>query len=1460
MLSLASVDEMSQTVRTLYGVFTHQWDNLVTFFIKKLSKIYGETNKKLLANKTRQAQLRRNTTILEDVVSKVIKGNKEDGEINCQRVDQLEFLQESTKKSLKTFATTKNDIHGDRRKGRKSGEKVRNQGDIDFDQAMMDDDEILREESKKQKEHEMTVKVNKILAQMDDKEFFEKYDPEDEDPLTLLTLNERIHDDMATELRTNINSMNKYLMNSNSLNLNMENMVGPKLLEVNQNLQANRMKYDMGEKIGPGEGDITDEKMDKLINDIQKSMLNLLERKTKQILASVLNKHELIKQGMFESKGDMTELTSEMINTIEAECKKEYENDVKVVFEEEAKLLKDKISDIKVENNVLKSNIKELEDGKVKFISKIEGQKSQLNEQKSQMLLLDNSKAKDIKGKENEVSSANNRIAYLENELFRVKKELSNSINNQEADKGTVSLQQKFSQNIQDAYRLQSDHYQEAVKQMNAFEEAANIQSNIAYNSMIKIQKVKTKNRMLKAELDYYRNPQDNKSVLNKIDFKVRLEKGAKPKQLSFASYILPTFTEYQNNIKSLKLDDPEIYENCGLPKPILTLGELQTKPPVDPNSSNIEKSTKMMMDEFEQKMVNMSQRLISVRPDIEPIKITAEERHKINKQLTSQPFVDIPKDKPINPIDKTRAKRRASISLEKAPKNIYNTNDTRMKRASQDDTSPMKKTKAPIWPANSPIITDSGIAEIIESKKEDKKSDDSEDSSLDTERKQQEEIKRVDFMRKKLELTKKGSVASETVYGKITDVEIHGVNFEPTSSVNFEPKKVKVEAPKVIERPKPKMEDKEIQTQPLALSKPAKVEVPTKPESAKSPPKPRRFTIMTQTDPLSPAQPKQSPFPEIASSPDKPKKSSLLGLTKFKQIPKEPSPDKSIAENSVRNSMMDEIVLSPDHKITSNRIGATEFSNFLGDASNFDTNQSSIDNHNTSNIYNIECKLKLKERKAVDDLIKKYNKRMEDYETVVKLEDKRRDIIFKLAETFDKFKNKDIQTEFETFLMIMISSVTKKGSNFQSNDFVNYLLSEKSVAQKFMFAFGQGAGTSSKSFAKDKGEMSTKSGNSYMTNLLKKKTQLTMMTQEDNKGPDRCVYDPTILNCSSMDDQKLSSSIKFVNDVMLGKNEHAQNHVTTSMNSSDLHHHHKHHHLVSQEVGLLTYDNRSSTHLNNNKNRMKKYIKNMYEPSDILMDGDRQHRMNLNSGGLSQSKKRKFSVTDLNIREDIVEDSIVHLRERKESNVKALLTQVNSRSKSPGQKGSPPHYKPVAPVKVPNFKHMCHPKPPLTLNSSLTTGQIPKGHNKSSSYGYNLIDRRVFERNKLNLSSNMSSQNITQVNNQNSKKQLQNDQSLQSWKMDAHPAELISDSNMNIFDQVLEHSTEEALRMNRINFQNRQRKDGSSPQGEQLIKSALNPFYCENYLRDEFYLNLFACYKAIQLVGDKSAIKVNMR
>lgn len=86
------------------------------------------------------------------------------------------------------------------------------------------------------------------------------------------------------------------------------------------------------------------------------------------------------------------------------------------------------------------------------------------------------------------------------------------------------------------------------------------------------------------------------------------------------------------------------------------------------------------------------------------------------------------------------------------------------------------------------------------------------------------------------------------------------------------------------------------------------------------------------------------------------------------------------------------------------------------------------------------ERKKQAQEKALIDELCKKFGRRAEEIHKIMDLAAKQRQVLLDLVMTFEKLKHKDIQEEFELLLETVLNNVHAKGSNFLSNNFVNFL------------------------------------------------------------------------------------------------------------------------------------------------------------------------------------------------------------------------------------------------------------------------------------------------------------------------------------------------------------------------------------------------------------------------------------
>jgi hypothetical protein len=86
------------------------------------------------------------------------------------------------------------------------------------------------------------------------------------------------------------------------------------------------------------------------------------------------------------------------------------------------------------------------------------------------------------------------------------------------------------------------------------------------------------------------------------------------------------------------------------------------------------------------------------------------------------------------------------------------------------------------------------------------------------------------------------------------------------------------------------------------------------------------------------------------------------------------------------------------------------------------------------------ERKKQAQEKALIDQLCKKFGRRVEEIHKIMDLAAKQRQVLLDLVMTLEKLKHKDIQEEFEHLLETVLNNIHAKGSNFLSNNFVNFL------------------------------------------------------------------------------------------------------------------------------------------------------------------------------------------------------------------------------------------------------------------------------------------------------------------------------------------------------------------------------------------------------------------------------------
>ena len=88
---------------------------------------------------------------------------------------------------------------------------------IDFESALYEENEKLRQEAIEKRDKEIQERVDEIWPIIDDKESFAKYDVANEDPFVQIALNRRVNESMMRDQTAEIFKLNHFLKSGKTI-------------------------------------------------------------------------------------------------------------------------------------------------------------------------------------------------------------------------------------------------------------------------------------------------------------------------------------------------------------------------------------------------------------------------------------------------------------------------------------------------------------------------------------------------------------------------------------------------------------------------------------------------------------------------------------------------------------------------------------------------------------------------------------------------------------------------------------------------------------------------------------------------------------------------------------------------------------------------------------------------------------------------------------------------------------------------------------------------------------------------------------------------------------------------------------------------------------------------------------------------------------------------------------------
>lgn len=179
---------------------------------------------------------------------------------------------------------------------------------------------------------------------------------------------------------------------------------------------------------------------------------------------------------------------------------------------------------------------------------------------------------------------------------------------------------------------------------------------------------------------------------------------------------------------------------------------------------------------------------------------------------------------------------------------------------------------------------------------------------------------------------------------------------------------------------------------------------------------------------------------------------------------------------------------------------------------------------------------LKEKEIAIYTSMLKSHNKDIKDFEKMISLESASKELFSELSTLFLSFKNDEILQEFVSLVTILIANIQTKGTNFLSNDFVDFLLAEKTFNKKFMFAFGRNAEKTKLLLNKSPSSLCD-----FLTSAKSENFRETTLETLANENKLPMESEP------SQNEAKLISSLRFTNEILLNKQKKALGYILAS-------------------------------------------------------------------------------------------------------------------------------------------------------------------------------------------------------------------------------------------------------------------------------------------------------------------------
>jgi hypothetical protein len=592
MLTAGGANELAHTFRHVFSFHGTHLDMTLMYFVKLLRQFYTEMNGQVKSQQKRFKIVKRNSVVLEDIITKLTSSYSDSQELGIEKATTNGLLSDAAKKSVRNFDLRnkmKEGVHEARFDtgllvpplgafrgpvlGMTGGGDSSSAFRIDFNEGMMDDDPELRAEFIRKRELEIEGRVDKILAIIEDKDFSEMYDSVGEDPLVILALNRRIHEEMSQDWSEKINDINKFMKDSqhvkNRLETNDSGVIKNTLHQVSTSLKQSGFKTAELEKKLAKEPAPDDQEMETSLFDLQNNMVKVMEAKTKAVIIKFVHDFDAFRRDMTEPKSMMTDMTAELIDSLEVNIRESVTGTLRAEYDRELRVSKDGFekyqklcSQLTAKNEKLTDEFESLASQAVNYKNNYEHLRQQGldSEQKAKRLL---------KSLEFKVDEAWDDLEKSKKETQVLKDQLGVYCEKF----GDLSKGENQKNDLLIIYRALNNHHNSVINKLEEFQASSNLRLFQEYElSKVKTLKWKKKVILLKQELQTFRESisrlasdpesdlaplKSNLGVLDKDQWAPLLTGPQPPtfQPLDFLKILSPEISNFKNTLSDARVN-----------------------------------------------------------------------------------------------------------------------------------------------------------------------------------------------------------------------------------------------------------------------------------------------------------------------------------------------------------------------------------------------------------------------------------------------------------------------------------------------------------------------------------------------------------------------------------------------------------------------------------------------------------------------------------------------------------------------------------------------------------------------------------------------------------------------------------------------------------------------------------------------------------------------------------------